>query len=323
MARMLSNGAIVDDSGQWYWTGNTWKALLTNPTSKQPGAVLGKDRRDVAHLLRGRGLMEMGKVRDAGEELMQLVFRHGSVQTAEQALLGGAASDSAPDGAAATSKAGSKLALVGDQLVLTTAADKGGMFSKPRPERTVAIPLGRAQLRTDKFGNAWVYDRTDLVETLEACQPIATLEEIAQKVTAVAPPAQAGVATLSLGVEVKTYHSEHDYERDARSRISAGWRPQTVTSGRGKVNMGRTLVKAGLFLPWAVMRPSRQGDPLTVTWAREQSTGGPTMAQPAAGPAPAATDLLTQLERLGKLRETGVLTEEEFQAQKDRLLAAE
>ena len=87
--------------------------------------------------------------------------------------------------------------------------------------------------------------------------------------------------------------------------------------------MGRTLVKAGLFLPWAVMRPSRQGDPLTVTWVREQSTGGPTMAQPAAGPAPAAMDLLTQLERLGKLRETGVLTEDEFQAQKDRLLSAE
>jgi hypothetical protein len=172
---MLSNGAIVDDSGQWYWTSTSWKALLPNPTSKQPGAVLGKDRKDVAHLLRGRGLMDMGKVGDAGEEFAQLVSRYGSVQEAEQTLLGGIAGDSAHDRAVVTSKAGSKLALVGDQLVLTTAADNGGMFSKPRPERTVAIPLGRAQLRIDKFGNAWVYDGPDLVETLEVIGKVATL----------------------------------------------------------------------------------------------------------------------------------------------------
>ncbi|TAN32126.1 SHOCT domain-containing protein [bacterium] len=125
-------------------------------------------------------------------------------------------------------------------------------------------------------------------------------------------------------VDVNTYRNEDDYERDARSRIPLGWRPLSTTTARGKVNMGRTLLKAGVFLPWAVMRPSRKGDPVTVTWVRE---GGST-AQPLPSSAPpsgpgTATDLLTQLERLGKLRDAGVLTEEEFQSQKENLLASD
>jgi hypothetical protein len=45
------------------------------------------------------------------------------------------------------------------------------------------------------------------------------------------------------------------------------------------------------------------------------------VASPAAPVAPADTDdLLNQLERLGQLRDSGVLTEAEFAAQKARLL---
>jgi hypothetical protein len=45
------------------------------------------------------------------------------------------------------------------------------------------------------------------------------------------------------------------------------------------------------------------------------------VAPPAATAAPADTsDLLNQLERLGQLRDSGVLTEDEFAAQKARLL---
>jgi len=47
-------------------------------------------------------------------------------------------------------------------------------------------------------------------------------------------------------------------------------------------------------------------------------------AQPAPAPAAAAPtpqqDVVTQLERLGALRDQGVLTEEEFQAQKAKIL---
>jgi hypothetical protein len=49
-------------------------------------------------------------------------------------------------------------------------------------------------------------------------------------------------------------------------------------------------------------------------------------AAPAAAPAPAAggvtDDLVAQLERLGKLRDENVLTDEEFEAQKKKLLGA-
>lgn len=51
---------------------------------------------------------------------------------------------------------------------------------------------------------------------------------------------------------------------------------------------------------------------------------GPAYAAPAPAPAPAAppqTDLVEQLRRLGELRDAGVLTEEEFAAQKAKLLA--
>lgn len=43
-------------------------------------------------------------------------------------------------------------------------------------------------------------------------------------------------------------------------------------------------------------------------------------APAAAPPAPATDDLLATLERLGNLRDSGVLTEAEFAAQKARLL---
>jgi hypothetical protein len=59
-------------------------------------------------------------------------------------------------------------------------------------------------------------------------------------------------------------------------------------------------------------------------WALENqgaSQGAPAAeAAPAATPPAATDDVLAQLERLGKLRDGGVLTEDEFAAQKARLL---
>jgi len=47
----------------------------------------------------------------------------------------------------------------------------------------------------------------------------------------------------------------------------------------------------------------------------------PPAAPVAPAPPPAGDDLLANLERLGQLRTSGVLTEDEFQAQKAKLLA--
>lgn len=42
---------------------------------------------------------------------------------------------------------------------------------------------------------------------------------------------------------------------------------------------------------------------------------------PPAAPAPTSDDMFAQLEKLGQLRDAGVLTDEEFAAQKARILA--
>lgn len=46
----------------------------------------------------------------------------------------------------------------------------------------------------------------------------------------------------------------------------------------------------------------------------------PQAAQPAANQAPASTDLATQLQQLAQLKESGALTDEEFQAAKAKML---
>ena len=55
-------------------------------------------------------------------------------------------------------------------------------------------------------------------------------------------------------------------------------------------------------------------------WAAQDHVA-PAAPAPSAPPPPAGTDdLINQLERLGQLRASGVLTEDEFAAQKARLL---
>jgi Short C-terminal domain len=57
---------------------------------------------------------------------------------------------------------------------------------------------------------------------------------------------------------------------------------------------------------------------------QQQAAPPPQYQQPAPPPPPAAPDtddMIAQLEKLGKLRDSGVLTDFEFQTQKARLLA--
>jgi Short C-terminal domain len=54
--------------------------------------------------------------------------------------------------------------------------------------------------------------------------------------------------------------------------------------------------------------------------AQQQAYAAPPQ-QPAAPAAPAQDDMLTQLQKLGELKAAGVLTEEEFAAQKAKILA--
>ena len=65
---------------------------------------------------------------------------------------------------------------------------------------------------------------------------------------------------------------------------------------------------------WAAQDRSRQPE--------EEQAPPPQPAAPAAPAAPAEDDMLTQLQKLGELKASGVLTEEEFAAQKAKILAA-
>jgi hypothetical protein len=58
-------------------------------------------------------------------------------------------------------------------------------------------------------------------------------------------------------------------------------------------------------------------------WAQQDPQPGQyDEAPPQAAPAAPAADPIAQLKELGELRDTGVLTEEEFAAQKAKLLAS-
>jgi hypothetical protein len=69
-------------------------------------------------------------------------------------------------------------------------------------------------------------------------------------------------------VQVKTYKNAKEYEKDAPKMAKAGWLPQGQVAQQGRVAVGRTAVKAVVFLPWAMLRPSHKADKITVTWIK-------------------------------------------------------
>jgi len=81
--------------------------------------------------------------------------------------------------------------------------------------------------------------------------------------------------------------------------------------------VARTAVIAGTATTVSNRVSRRQGE----RWAQQDAQAGyEAPPQPAA--APAASDPIEQLKELGELRDKGVLTEEEFAAQKAKLLGS-
>jgi hypothetical protein len=86
--------------------------------------------------------------------------------------------------------------------------------------------------------------------------------------------------------------------------------------------VARTAVVAGTATAVSNRVSRRQAG----RWAEQDQQAYATQAPPpqqydAPPPADDGDDMLAQLEKLGELRDKGVLTEEEFSAQKARLLA--
>jgi hypothetical protein len=84
--------------------------------------------------------------------------------------------------------------------------------------------------------------------------------------------------------------------------------------------VARTAVVAGTATAVSNRVSRRQGE----RWAQQEVQEVPPQAPAAAAPAPAAGEASTidQLKELGELKSQGILTEEEFAAQKAKLLGA-
>ena len=79
--------------------------------------------------------------------------------------------------------------------------------------------------------------------------------------------------------------------------------------------MGKAVLTGGLGL--ALSGRSRKSDTITVTWLKggepSQQTGAPALAAP-------PDDKYDQLAKLAALKDKGILTDAEFQAEKFKLL---
>jgi hypothetical protein len=86
--------------------------------------------------------------------------------------------------------------------------------------------------------------------------------------------------------------------------------------------MARTAVVAGTATAVSNRVSRRQAE----RWAREDQSAyyaEPQYVEPAPAPAPVpAPDPIEQLTKLGQLRDSGVLTDEEFAAQKAKILGS-
>ena len=80
--------------------------------------------------------------------------------------------------------------------------------------------------------------------------------------------------------------------------------------------VARTAVVAGTATAASNRVSRRQGE----RWAAQQAPPPPPAAPAPAPAAPAAESTIDQLKELGELKSQGVLTEEEFAAQKAKLL---
>lgn len=89
--------------------------------------------------------------------------------------------------------------------------------------------------------------------------------------------------------------------------------------------MARTAVVAGTATAVSNRVSRRQAGRWAAqdaAYAQPQYEAPPQYAAPPPAPASSGDDVIAQLERLGELRQSGVLTDAEFAAQKARLLGS-
>lgn len=123
---------------------------------------------------------------------------------------------------------------------------------------------------------------------------------------------------------IATYRNAEEATRDADAASHAGWVPSGTSATDGHINVGRTATEAvltgGLTL---LLGASRTKGNVTVTYVRtpqwlEEHNMTPKKPEVPINASP--NEVITQLERLAKLKDQGILSEEEFQQQKTKIM---
>ncbi|MDT2008133.1 SHOCT domain-containing protein [Rhodococcus opacus] len=86
--------------------------------------------------------------------------------------------------------------------------------------------------------------------------------------------------------------------------------------------IARTAVVAGTATTVSNRVSRRQGQRWGADEPQQAAAAAPPPAPPASPPPAGGVDRLTALKQLGELREQGVLTDEEFNAEKAKILAS-
>jgi hypothetical protein len=139
---------------------------------------------------------------------------------------------------------------------------------------------------------------------------------------------------------IMSYDSVAEASSEANRAAKRGWVPTGSSATDGHLNIGRTAAGVFLFGGLSLLAGgSRTEGKVTITynraseWLEEHTKNANVLDSNTAVQAAALTlkpthasatkdptDVVTQLERLAKLKEQGVLTEEEFQGQKKTIL---
>lgn len=134
-------------------------------------------------------------------------------------------------------------------------------------------------------------------------------------------------------VEVVTYKTPKDYQRDAQRRIAEGWTVQAQSQETGQTHRIRrassgAVIGSLFMLPLAGaaiggLSGKRSPGAITVTWVKGpvSSAKGLGVERMAQDRGPKTTSVASQLASLAELHDAGVLTDEEFQTKKAELLS--
>lgn len=122
----------------------------------------------------------------------------------------------------------------------------------------------------------------------------------------------------SLTSHVEVYNNEKDFKKEASKAAKEGWQPSQIVTGEGHINRARTVGRAVLTggLGLMVTGRSRSKGKITVSFLRgsELEKASATVGNSE------SSDPAVQLATYANLVERGLMTREEFEAQKQRLL---